>query len=81
MLVHATMYNIIIEIFTILRLEVSVYDWYWSLVVKVVHAHGYLLGPEQDLMKVNSVQSQVVVQSTGFSIFCMWSKVGWGEYC
>ena len=51
------------------------YDWYWSLVVKVVHAHGYLLGPEQDLMKVDGVQSQVVVQSTGFSIFCTWSKV------
>ena len=54
------------------------YDWYWSLVVKVVHAHGYLLGPEQNLMKVNGVQSQVVVQSTGFSIFWTWSKVGRG---
>ena len=46
------------------------YDRHWGLVVKVVHAHGYLLGPEQDLMEVDGMQSQVVVEGSRFSEFC-----------
>ena len=46
------------------------YDGHWGLVVKVVHAHGYLLGPEQDLMEVDGMMSQVVVEGSRFSKFC-----------
>ena len=46
------------------------YDWDRCLIVKVVHAHGYLLGPKEDLMEVNGVQSQVVIEGTRFSVLC-----------
>ena len=46
------------------------YDGHWGLVVKVVHAHGYLLGPEQDLMEVDGMMSQIVVEGSRFSKFC-----------
>ena len=39
------------------------------LVVEVVHPHGDLLGPEQDLVEVDGVLSEVVIESTELSIF------------
>ena len=39
-----------------------------GFVVEVVHPHGDLLRPEQDLIKVDAVPSQVVIEGTKFSI-------------
>ena len=45
------------------------YDRDGCLIVEVIHAHGYLLGPEQNLVEFNGVCLQIVIECTKLSIF------------
>ena len=45
------------------------YDRDWCLIVEVVHSHGNLLCPDQDLVEINRVLSQVVIESAELSKF------------